>query len=172
MVVLTKTQAFLAYKLGLALGYSTQWQDYLNEFGGVLGGGFLWRQLARSLVGLVPLWGLLPKVAVSYAGTYVVGHAVLQWYLTGRHLSAGQMRHLYQQAFARGKHAARRLINRRTDKKKSRPAIPSNKKFHLPARVSTQDCPVCGKASSRDANFCQYCGHVFGADSPGSESGT
>ena len=40
MVILTKNQAYLAYKLGLALGYSTRWQDYVAEFGGVLGGGF------------------------------------------------------------------------------------------------------------------------------------
>jgi hypothetical protein len=87
MIVLSKTQAFLAYKLGLTVGFSTNWHDYLREFGGVLGGGFLLRQLARSLVGLIPVWGILPKVAIAYAGTYVVGHTILQWYLTGRHLT-------------------------------------------------------------------------------------
>ena len=39
MVVLTKAQAFLVYKLGLTLGFSTRWQDYLGEFGSVVGGG-------------------------------------------------------------------------------------------------------------------------------------
>ena len=112
MIVLTKSQAFLAYKLGLALGFSTRWQDYLAEFGSVIGGGFLWRQLARSLVGLIPVWGIVPKVAVSYAGTYVVGNTILQWYLTGRHLSARQMRQLYQQAFAHGKDFARRMLSK------------------------------------------------------------
>lgn len=112
MVVLTKTQAFLVYKLGLSLGLSTDWQDYLSEFGGVLGGGFLWRQIARSLVGLIPAWGIIPKVAVAYAGTYVVGHTVLQWYQTGRHVSRKQMQELYGQAFARGKAIARNLLSR------------------------------------------------------------
>ena len=46
ILVLTKTQAFLVYRLGLALGLSTEWRDYVAEFGSVLGGGFLWRQLA------------------------------------------------------------------------------------------------------------------------------
>lgn len=113
MVVLTKSQAFLAYKLGLLLGFSTRWQDYVGEFGSVLGGGFLWRQLARSLVGLIPVWGIVPKVAVSYAGTYVVGNAVLQWYLTGRHLSPKQLRGMFVQAFARGKDFAHRLARRK-----------------------------------------------------------
>mgnify|MGYP001145749764 CR=1 FL=1 len=63
MIVLTKSQAFLAYKLGLALGFSTRWQDYLAEFGSVIGGGFLWRQLARSLIGLIPGWGGTQRLA-------------------------------------------------------------------------------------------------------------
>ncbi len=103
MVVLTKAQAFLVYKLGLALGFSTRWQDYLGEFGSVVGGGFVWRQMARMLVGLIPVWGIVPKVAVAYSGTYVVGHVVLQWYLTGRHISNQQMRAMYMQALMNGK---------------------------------------------------------------------
>ncbi len=124
MIVLTKSQAFLVYKLGLALGFSTRWQDYLAEFGSVIGGGFVWRQLARSLVGLIPVWGIVPKVAVSYAGTYVVGNTVLQWYLTGRHLSPRQVKQLYSQAFARGKESARRMLSgiRRPRLRRSKPA--------------------------------------------------
>jgi uncharacterized protein (DUF697 family) len=159
MVVLTKTQAFLVYKLGLILGLSTRWQDYVTEFGGVLGGGFLWRQLARQLIGLIPAWGIVPKVAVSYAGTYVVGNVVLQWYLTGRHVTRAQMNQLYSQAFARGKNLARDLIQ-----KTPRPKLPRRKRAALPAPEKTKICPVCGKESAADAQFCQYCGH--GLSSP------
>src|SRR4030066_2071126 len=109
MIVLTKSQAFLAYKLGLLFGFSTRWQDYVTEFGSVIGGGFLWRQIARQLIGLIPGWGILPKVAVAYSGTYVVGNAILGWYLTGRNLSPKQMRALSVKAFARGKDYARKL---------------------------------------------------------------
>ena len=110
MVVLTKTQAFLVYKLGLVFGFSLEWRDYLAEFGSVIGSGFLWRQLARSLVGLIPVLGIVPKIAVSYSGTFVVGHTILQWYLTGRKLSAQQMKALTVQAFQRGQHAAQELV--------------------------------------------------------------
>jgi len=106
---LTKSQAFLAYKLGLLLGFSTRWQDYVTEFGGVIGGGFIWRQIARSLIGLVPGWGIIPKVAVAYSGTYVVGNAILGWYESGRNLSPNQMRDLSKQAFNRGKEFAKML---------------------------------------------------------------
>ncbi|OGO25941.1 MAG: hypothetical protein A2136_01380 [Chloroflexi bacterium RBG_16_54_11] len=112
MIVLTKSQAFLAYRLGLLLGFSTSWQDYVTEFGSVIGSGFLWRQIARQLIGLIPAWGIIPKVGVAYSGTYVVGNAILGWYLTGRHLSPKQMRALSVQAFTRGKEVARRLGER------------------------------------------------------------
>jgi len=112
IVVLTKSQAFLAYKLGLLLGFSTRWQDYVTEFGGVIGGGFIWRQIARSLIGFVPGWGIIPKVAIAYSGTYVVGNAILGWYESGRNLSPQQMRDLSKQAFTRGKELARTLGER------------------------------------------------------------
>lgn len=112
MIVFTKSQAFLAYKLGLLVGFSTRWQDYVSEFGSVIGGGFLWRQIARQLVGLIPAWGIVPKVAVAYSGTYVVGNAILGWYLTGKNLSPKQLRALSVQSFARGKEFARKQIER------------------------------------------------------------
>lgn len=107
--VLTKNQVFLVFKLGLALGMSTRLQAYLSAFGGVLGGGFFWRQVARMLVGLIPGFGILPKVGVAYAGTYVVGSAVLQWYLTGKHASGDQIRQLYAQAYRMGRNLASKM---------------------------------------------------------------
>jgi uncharacterized protein (DUF697 family) len=113
MLVLSKNQAFLAYKLGLVFGFSTEWKDYLREFGGVLGVGLFWRQLARSIIGLVPGFGIIPKVAVAYAGTAATGNAVMQWYLTGRHVSPQQLRSLYRQAYAKGKQVALNLRPKR-----------------------------------------------------------
>lgn len=168
MVVLTKAQAFLVYRLGLALGMSTEWQDYIGEFGGVLGGGFLWRQMARSLVGLIPAWGIVPKVAIAYAGTYVVGTTVHYWYTTGRHISREQMNDLYRQAFARGKVMASNLVNkipRPRLRRRKPPALPLPKSLKaLPAEEANGEkkiCPECGETSAVDAAFCQYCGHPF-----------
>ena len=164
-IVLTKTQAFLVYKLGLALGYSTRWQDYIAEFGGVLGSSFFWRQLARSLVGLIPFWGIVPKTAIAYSGTYVVGNVVLQWYLTGKHLSKGQMKLLYAQARARGSSLASNLLQRlprpRLRKRLPKPRPATRKARSLPKPSRVQQCSNCGKVSAADASFCQYCGKPF-----------
>ncbi len=230
MIVLTKSQAFLAYKLGLLFGFSTRWQDYVTEFGGVIGGGFVWRQIARQLVGLIPVWGIIPKVAISYSGTYVVGHAILGWYITGRHLTAKQMRALTSQAFTRGKDYARKirkkLPNPKSGKRKKGvlPGSQANPKLtqgeiivitesgvsqdsaqSVQAEIVAQNdqiqaveirndgtiqrkllqkqrkekrlqlikrkkkgpseaddkraCIKCGRTSSMDASFCQYCGN-------------
>jgi uncharacterized protein (DUF697 family) len=156
MVVLSKAQAFLVYKLGLALGLSTEWRDYVAEFGSVVGGGFLWRQLARQLVGLIPVWGIVPKVGVAYAGTYVVGHAVLKWYLTGKHLSPQQMRAFYLQAFDRGKQVGRKLLQ-----KTPRPRLFRRRAARLKPPAGFKSCANCGKPNAEDAHFCQYCGQAL-----------
>jgi uncharacterized protein (DUF697 family) len=159
-IILTKSQAFLVYKLGLALGYSTRWQDYIAEFGGVLGGGFVWRQIARSLIGLIPVWGIIPKTAIAYAGTFVVGNVVLQWYLTGKQVSGKQMQQLYAQAREHGKSLASNLL-RRLPRPRLHFHLPKRPARLLPAPRKAQVCAHCGKTSSKDASFCQYCGTPF-----------
>jgi uncharacterized protein (DUF697 family) len=153
MIVLTKAQAFLVYRLGLALGYSTEWRDYVGEFGSVVGSGFVWRQLARQMVGFIPVWGIVPKVGVAYAGTYVVGQTILRWYLTGKHLTPQQVRELYKQAFVKGKLVAQRALE-----KAPRPRFRLGRQKKLPAPPAFIACPHCSRPNALDAHYCQYCG--------------
>lgn len=161
IVVLTKSQAMLVYKLGLALGLPKDWQYYLAEFSSVIGGGFVWRQIARSLVGLIPVWGIIPKTAVAYSGTYVVGHAVLAWYLTGRHLPREQLKDLSRQAFQQGAAFARNLLQKLPRPKRS--LLPWQKTKTLPlsaaAPAAPRTCPACHTRNDPDAVYCKYCGH-------------
>lgn len=113
MVMLTKNQAIMAYKIALAMGLPSDWRETLPQLAAVVGGGFLWRQLARQLVGLLPIWGLLPKVAVAYAGTRVVGSAITYWAATGEKLSSQALQERYRQVLRQGQEVARRLIARR-----------------------------------------------------------
>ncbi len=149
IVILTKNQALMVYKLGLALGLSTRWQDHVAELGGVVGAGFLWRQVARQLVGLIPVWGILPKVAVAYAGTYAVGEAIVRWYQTGHKVSGRGMHELYADALAQGRQVAQNLFERAP-----RPALPRPR--------AQSACPTCGKQNPRDAKFCAYCAAALG----------
>jgi uncharacterized protein (DUF697 family) len=110
MLVLTKNQALLVYKLALANGAPPDFQSRIREVLPVLGGAYLWRQLARSLVGLLPVWGLLPKVAIAYAGTYTTGMAAWRWYEGGELVSGTQLKQLSQEALKQGRERAARLI--------------------------------------------------------------
>lgn len=175
MIVLTKNQAFLVYKLGLVFGFSTEWKNYMAEFGSVLGFGFLWRQLARTLIGLIPGFGIIPKVGVAYAGTEVVGNAVMQWYLTGRHLSTHQLKGIYDRALLQSKAIVRKLTPSLPQRKPralpgNQPkALPEGKPKKLSGRRSKHTCPQCGRVSAADASFCQYCGSSFQVNLPVSE---
>jgi uncharacterized protein (DUF697 family) len=150
IVILTKNQALMVYKLGLALGLSPRWQDHVTQLGGVVGAGFMWRQVARQLVGLIPVWGILPKVAVAYAGTYAVGQAVIYWYQTGHKMTGAGMRQMYADALAHGRQVAQGLLERRPLPRLSRPAL-----LRGPGKVV---CANCGKENPADASYCAYCG--------------
>ena len=159
MIVLTKAQALLVYKLGLTLGLSPDWQYYITEFSGVIGSGFLWRQVARSLVGLIPAWGIIPKVAVAYSGTFTVGQAVLHWYLTGKHATRRMLRGFMQEALVRGRSIGRNLRARL-------PAGRGKKEALLEAGAVTpmvpspdaRICTRCSTVNDKDARFCKNCG--------------
>lgn len=112
IVVLTKNQAIMAYKLALMYGYPPEVQKVLGELAGVVGGGFVWRQVARMLVGFVPLIGPVTQVGVAYAGTYVTGEAVQRWLVHGRKLEREDLRAAYQRALAQGKMFGRQALNR------------------------------------------------------------
>jgi hypothetical protein len=50
----------------------------------VIGGAFLWRTAARTAIGLAPApMAALPKAAVAFLGTYVVGQAARYYYERG-----------------------------------------------------------------------------------------
>jgi uncharacterized protein (DUF697 family) len=113
LLVLTKNQALMAYRIALAYGAPGDFQAQMRELLPVVGGGFLWRQVARQLVGLLPGFGLVPKVVVAYAGTYATGQAAALWYGKGEVLSRSGLRALYKQALTIGKERTRDLISRR-----------------------------------------------------------
>ncbi len=153
MVVLTKNQAIMVYKLGLALGLPPRWQDHATQLGGVVGAGFVWRQVARQLVGLIPVWGIIPKVAVAYAGTFAVGEAIVYWYQTGHKISGQGMHQLDANALTRGRQVAASLLERAP-----RASLPRLARPALPQPRGKNTCPHCGKENAPDAAYCAYCG--------------
>lgn len=113
IVVLTKNQALMAYKIALAMGLTADFQQIMPQLAAVVGGGFLLRQTARSLVGLIPGFGLIPKVAIAFGGTYATGEVIYRWCAYGERVNAEAMKELYASAVERGKTFAQALLKRR-----------------------------------------------------------
>ena len=113
MLVLTKNQALMVYRIALAQGAEGEFSAMIRELLPVIGGAFLWRQLARQLVGLLPGVGLLPKVAVSYAGTYVTGLIAERWFSQSELISRKEIQRLLAQALQEGRERATALLRQR-----------------------------------------------------------
>lgn len=131
IVVLTKNQLVMAYKIALMTGKRGEPREVVGEIVGVVGGGFFFRQVARELVGLVPVVGIVPNIAISYAGTRVIGYSVHTWACGGENLDKAELRQLYNEALAQGRKLARALVSR--GRRQGPAALPAPKERDEPA---------------------------------------
>lgn len=177
MVMLTKNQGLLAFKIALAMGLSADWRQTVPQLAAVVGAGFMWRQIGRSLVGLIPAWGIVPKVAVAYAGTVAVGQAVHYWAQTGERLKPAALQEAYRQAIAQGKEFADTLIRRAGERRRElvdqRRQLADQRRAAAMARDKTKKghCPDCGRKAPRAAAWCPYCGRPLGPQAPALPAG-
>lgn len=112
-VILTKNQAIMAYKIALAMGLPPDFKHVMPQIAGVIGGGLVFRQLARSVISLVPGLGIAPKVAISFAGTFAIGEAVYLWCRSGERLTEDGLKAIYMRALERGRDLVAGLQRRR-----------------------------------------------------------
>lgn len=106
IVVLTKNQVVMAYKIALGAGKRGTVRAVLGQTLSVIGSGFMLRQVARQLIGLVPLVGIAPKVAVAYAATWAVGRAVAVWAGGGAEVTKDSVKRYSAEALERGRRVA------------------------------------------------------------------
>ncbi|MBI4322450.1 MAG: hypothetical protein HY675_28485 [Chloroflexi bacterium] len=110
LFVLTKNQVMMILKLAVLNGRSIDAKlEIVLEIAPVVGGAFLWRTLARTLLGLVPgVLSAAPKTLVAFAGTHVVGSMAHYYYGHGRKPSREAVRRFRREALERAKSALRR----------------------------------------------------------------
>lgn len=110
IVILTKNQLLLGYRIVLGGGRDGTPRALIAEIVGVLGGGLLFRQIAREMVGLIPVAGIPLKVAVAYSGTWAIGRAVALWVTEGRAVTADSLRAMTAEGLERGRAVAERMM--------------------------------------------------------------
>lgn len=110
--ILTANQIRMAFMLAAASDRTVGYREQRAEIASLFAGAFGWRAIARELVGKIPFGGgLIPKAAVSFAGTYVIGISLERLYRVGYGLSPEERKHVYQQALDKGKEIAASLFN-------------------------------------------------------------
>jgi hypothetical protein len=108
---LTMNQIRMGFLIAAAsdgdIGYRAQKAEIVS----IITGAFGFRAIARELVGKIPFGGgLIPKAAVAFAGTYVVGLSLERYYRVGYGLTREERRKEYESALVHGRTVAEVLL--------------------------------------------------------------
>jgi hypothetical protein len=110
--VLTANQIRMAFLLSAASDRDIGFREQRTEIASLIAGAFGWRSVARQLAGKIPLGGgLIPKAAIAYAGTWVVGISLDRLYRIGYHLTRAERRAAYEEAYERGRQVASAMMD-------------------------------------------------------------
>jgi hypothetical protein len=110
--VLTANQIRMAFLLAAASEHDFGYREQKGEIASIIMGAFGWRAMARELAGKIPLGGgLIPKAAIAYAGTRVVGLSLERFYRLGVGFTRNERRTAYEEALERGRSLAATLLN-------------------------------------------------------------
>jgi hypothetical protein len=101
---LTMNQIRMAFLIAAASDNAIGYREQKAEIASIVTGAFGFRAIARELVGKIPFGGgLIPKGAVAFAGTYVVGLSLERYHRVGYGLTRAERRHEYEQALKHGR---------------------------------------------------------------------
>ena len=108
---LTMNQIRMAFLIAAASDSLIGYREQKTEIASILTGAFGFRAIARELVGKIPFGGgLIPKAAVAFAGTYVVGLSLERYHRVGYGLTRDERRREYEQALSHGRTVAEVLL--------------------------------------------------------------
>jgi len=100
---ITMNQVRMCFLIAAATGKKIGFAERKMDLVPVLASAFGWRAIARELAGKIPLGGgLIPKAAIAYAGSYVLGKGLERLHGVGRLPSAAERRELYAEGLAKG----------------------------------------------------------------------
>jgi uncharacterized protein (DUF697 family) len=163
--VLGANQATMACRLGLAYALALDWHHDVSALSVAVKPGRVWRQLARRVLGVVPLWGLDSKVGVAYGATIVMGRVIEAWCDTGEALSPRILREMCRDTAVKSRAVSHDLVAKAREALPAQPRGARSKRPklrlprpHLPRRRQKPMCAACGRGNPADAVFCAYCG--------------
>jgi hypothetical protein len=109
---LTMNQVRMAFQIAGASDRNIGYREQRAEMASLVAGAIGWRAIARELVGHIPMGGgLIPKAAVAFAGTYVVGLSLERYYRIGYGFSKDERKAAYETAYEHGKSVAKAFLD-------------------------------------------------------------
>jgi len=108
---ITMNQIRMAFLLAAASDRQVGYLEQKSEIAGVIGSAFGWRAIARQVAGKIPFGaGLIPKAAIAYAGTRVVGASIERFYRIGYAYTREERESMYSHTFEQGKKVAKQIL--------------------------------------------------------------
>lgn len=102
--VLTANQIRMVFLIAAASGHPVGFQEQRSQIASIIAAAFGWRAIAREVVGKIPFGGgVIPKAAIAYAGTWVVGKSFERFYRMGYSYTESERKSAFNEAFERGK---------------------------------------------------------------------
>jgi hypothetical protein len=112
--ILTINQIRLAFLIAAASDSPVGYREQKGQIASLVTSAFGWRAVAREMVSKIPMGGgVVPKAAVAYAGTWVVGMGLDRYQRLGRGLTAAEKQELYTRALERGRQLVHEILERR-----------------------------------------------------------
>jgi hypothetical protein len=109
---LTVNQVRMAFLIAAASDRAVGYREQRGQIGSIITAAFGWRALARELAGKIPFGaGLIPKAAIAFAGTYVVGLGLDRVTRVGYGFSRAERQLAYERALIDGTAMAGRLLD-------------------------------------------------------------
>jgi uncharacterized protein (DUF697 family) len=108
---LTMNQVRMLFLIAAASGREVGFREQRSQIASVIAAAFGWRSLARQAIGKVPFGGgIIPKAAIAYAGTWVLGAGFERLYRVGYGLTEAERKMMFEEAFERGKKTLSELL--------------------------------------------------------------
>lgn len=127
MLMLTKNQAMMLFRLAAAHDLPLDLRSRARDIAPLLGNAFGWRAIAREVVGVVPGGvGLAARGAIAYAGTIAIGQALYRYYHIGQLPTRIQINRFYHEALAGAREIVRQKLLKRHKLAVKRPALPTS----------------------------------------------
>jgi hypothetical protein len=107
----TVNQIRLAFLLGAASDRLVGYREQKAEIATIIMSAFGWRAFARKLGEWLRFGsGIVPKAALAYAGTYLLGRSLERLYRTGYGLTRDERQLTYGDALAKGRQVASAIL--------------------------------------------------------------